>query len=113
MSVAPPAPSPRNVVRDASPSAVVAGFIAVAVSYSGPLLVVLEAARQAGLSPETTMSWVWAISVGSGVVCALLSLLTRQPVMVAWSIPGAALLIPRWGSTSSATPSARTSSAAC
>lgn len=90
-------PRRRSVVRDASGSAVIAGFIAVAVSYSGPLLVVLEAARQAGLSPESTVSWVWAISIGSGLVCAVLSAATRQPVMVAWSIPGAALLITSLG----------------
>lgn len=67
------------------------------VSYSGPVLVVLEAARAGGLSPELTSSWLWAISVGSGITCALMSLWTRQPVMVAWSIPGAALLITSLG----------------
>ena len=82
-----------NVLRDASWSAVIAGFVAVVVSYAGPLLVVLEAARAAGLSAQLTASWVWAISVGSGLCCLMLSWATRQPVMVAWSIPGAALLI--------------------
>lgn len=79
--------------RDASASAIMAGFIAVAVSYSGPLLVTLEAARAGGLSPELTASWVWAISVGSGVMSLIFSWFTRQPIMVAWSIPGAALLV--------------------
>lgn len=82
---------------DVSLSAVVAGLIAVAVSYAGPLLVVLNAARNAELTPEQTSSWVWAISVGSGVVCVLLSLFTRQPVVVAWSVPGAALLLAALG----------------
>lgn len=85
---------------DVSVSAVVAGLIAVAVSYAGPLLVVLNAARNAGLTPEQTSSWVWAISVGSGVVCVLLSLFTRQPVVVAWSVPGAALLLAALGNYS-------------
>ena len=40
---------------------------------------------------------MWAISVGSGVVCLIFSWITRQPVMVAWSIPGAALLITQLG----------------
>lgn len=90
-TISPPRPS---LARDVSVSALIAGMIAVAVSYAGPLLVVLEAARAAGLSPSLTASWVWAISVGSGTVCLVLSWITRQPVMVAWSIPGAALLIP-------------------
>ena len=83
--------------RDASLSAVLAGFVAVAISYAGPLLVVLEAARAGGLSPQLTASWVWAISVGSGLVCLVTSWWTKQPVMVAWSIPGAALLITSLG----------------
>ncbi|WP_313716893.1 benzoate/H(+) symporter BenE family transporter [Arsenicicoccus bolidensis] len=83
--------------RDASLSAVLAGFVPVAISYAGPLLVVLEAARAGGLSPQLTASWVWAISVGSGLVCLVTSWWTKQPVMVAWSIPGAALLITSLG----------------
>ena len=89
-------PLPR-IRRDWSASATLAGLVAVVVSYSGPVLVVLEAARANGLSTELTSSWVWAISVGSGLTCAALSLWTRQPVMVAWSIPGAALLITSLG----------------
>lgn len=69
----------------------------MAISYAGPLLVVLEAARAGGLSPHLTASWVWAISVGSGLVCLVTSWWTKQPVMVAWSIPGAALLITSLG----------------
>jgi len=101
-SPAPPTPRTsgrprRSLRRDWSASAALAGLIAVVVSYSGPVLVVLEAARAGGLSPELTSSWVWAISVGSGLTCAVMSLWTRQPVMVAWSIPGAALLITSLG----------------
>lgn len=98
MSSTPTPARPRPLrAGDVSASAVVAGFVAVAISYSGPLLVVLEAARQSGVGPQLTTSWVWAISVGSGLACAVLSLVTRQPVMVAWSIPGAALLITSLG----------------
>ncbi|MGM7666613.1 benzoate/H(+) symporter BenE family transporter [Microbacterium sp. A93] len=87
----------RPAWRHVSVSAVVAGLVAVAISYAGPLLVVLEAAQRAGLDPAQTASWVWAISVGSGVICVAMSLVTRQPVVVAWSVPGAALLITTLG----------------
>ncbi|WP_420174662.1 benzoate/H(+) symporter BenE family transporter [Luteococcus sp. OSA5] len=83
----------RSLRRDASLSALFAGLIAVVVSYAGPLLVVLEAARQGGLDARQTASWVWAISVASGLLCLFASWITRTPVMVAWSIPGAALLV--------------------
>ena len=45
-----------NLRRDASTSAIMAGFIAVAISYAGPLLVTLEAAVAADLSPQLTAS---------------------------------------------------------
>ncbi|MFI7481993.1 benzoate/H(+) symporter BenE family transporter [Kocuria sp. M1R5S2] len=96
-STVPPERPVRRLRGDWSASATLAGLVAVVVSYSGPVLVVLEAARASGLSAELTSSWVWAMSIGSGVTCAVMSLWTRQPVMVAWSIPGAALLITALG----------------
>nr|WP_218062883.1 benzoate/H(+) symporter BenE family transporter [Arthrobacter sp. SDTb3-6] len=81
------------MLGDLSLSAVCAGLIAVAVSYAGPMLVILQAAQRAGLSQPQTASWVWAVSVGSGIVGLVLSLFTRQPVVVAWSVPGSALLL--------------------
>ncbi|MET0871611.1 MAG: benzoate/H(+) symporter BenE family transporter [Paeniglutamicibacter terrestris] len=82
-----------GVLGDVSISAICAGFIAVAVSYAGPMLVIIQAAQRAGLNNDQTASWVWAVSVGSGIVGLVLSLFTRQPVVVAWSVPGSALLL--------------------
>lgn len=81
------------VLGDVSISAICAGFIAVAVSYAGPMLVIIQAAQRAGLNSDQTASWVWAVSVGSGIIGLVLSLFTRQPVVVAWSVPGSALLL--------------------
>ena len=74
-------------------SAVVAGMVAVTVSYAGPLLVVLQAASAAGLERGQIASWIWAISIGSGVSAIALSIRFRTPVITAWSTPGAALLV--------------------
>lgn len=92
-----PTRPPRPAWRHVSVSAVVAGLVAVAISYAGPLLVVLGAAQRGGLDAAQTASWVWAISVGSGLICVVMSLATRQPVVVAWSVPGAALLLTTLG----------------
>lgn len=46
-----------------------------------------------GVSHAAFTSWVFAISVGAGVSCIVLSLLLRMPIAVAWSIPGTVLLI--------------------
>ena len=40
---------------------------------------------------------MWALSIGNGVCSIVLSLFTRIPVIVAWSTPGAALLIASLG----------------
>ena len=87
-----PAPSP-GPVRASSVSAVVAGLVAVMVSFAGPSLIILQAAHDGGLTTAQTTSWLWAVSIGSGLTGVVLSLLTRQPVITAWSTPGAALLL--------------------
>ncbi|WP_346012208.1 benzoate/H(+) symporter BenE family transporter [Streptomyces sp. SID3343] len=84
--------------RDSSVSAVLAGLVAVLVSYSGPLVIVLSAAAAGHLTQARTGSWVWAISIGSGLTCLGLSLYTRMPIITAWSTPGAALLVTSLGS---------------
>ncbi|MBH9577928.1 benzoate/H(+) symporter BenE family transporter [Inhella proteolytica] len=78
---------------DQSLSAWVAGLLAVLISYAGPLVIVFEAARQAQLSTAMTSSWIWAISIGSGLTGLILSWRLRTPIITAWSTPGAALLV--------------------
>lgn len=73
--------------------AILAGLIAVLISYAGPLLLILQAAHSANLSAGQTASWIWAVSIGSGLCSVLLSWRTRLPVICAWNTPGAALLV--------------------
>lgn len=79
--------------KDFSLSAVLAGFIAVVISYAGPLIIVFQAAREAHLSDAQVSSWIWAISMGSGLIGLFMSWRLRVPVIIAWSTPGAALLV--------------------
>lgn len=74
-------------------TAIVAGFIAVLVSFAGPLAIFYQAAQAARVDAAMFASWVWGISVGAGVAGILLSLRYRVPVITAWSAPGTALLI--------------------
>lgn len=83
----------KDLFNDCSVSAVVAGMIATMISYAGPLVIIFHAAEAAGLSHDVLSSWVWAVSMGSAVLGALLSLRYRVPVVIAWSIPGSALLV--------------------
>jgi len=79
--------------QDLSISAIVAGLIAVIVSYAGPLLIVFQAAQSAHLSHDVLSSWIWSISIGAGLTGLLLSWRFKAPVITAWSTPGAALLV--------------------
>ncbi|MFE4670231.1 benzoate/H(+) symporter BenE family transporter [Streptomyces sp. NPDC056716] len=87
----------RRVLRDLSLSSVVAGAVAVLVSFAGPLTVVVQAAHAADLSEAQLSSWIWAVALGSGVTGFALSLRYRVPVVAAWSTPGAALLVGQLG----------------
>lgn len=72
---------------------VVAGLISVIVNYGGTFILVFQAAKVAGLSPELTASWVWSISIGVGVTGLILSWAAREPIITAWSTPAAAFLV--------------------
>lgn len=80
-------------LADTSTSAVVAGFIAMLTGYTSSLVLMFQAGQAAGLSNGQISSWIWALSIGMAVTCIGLSLRYRAPVMIAWSTPGAALLI--------------------
>ncbi|MDP3655116.1 MAG: benzoate/H(+) symporter BenE family transporter [Rhodoferax sp.] len=73
--------------------AVLAGLIAVLISYAGPFLLVLQAAQAAHLTQGQLASWVWAISIGAGVCSVWMSWRHKIPVVCAWNTPGAALLV--------------------
>lgn len=83
----------RNIFHDWSLSATLAGFLAVLISYSGPLVIFFYAAKSANVSAEILSSWVWAISVGAALSGIYLSWRYKTPVVTAWSAPGTALLI--------------------
>lgn len=79
--------------KDVSISAVAAGFLAVLVSYAGPLIIFFKAAQSTHVSADMISSWVWAISIGAAVSGIVLSWWFKVPVVTAWSAPGTALLV--------------------
>lgn len=90
MSSRPP-PSPVRLGDLTHP--IIAGLISVIVNYGGTFILVFQAAKIAGLSPELTASWVWSISIGVGLTGLFLSLRYREPIITAWSTPAAAFLV--------------------
>ena len=82
----------RSPLRDLSLSAATAGFVAVLVGFTSSVAIVFSAATALGATPAQISSWMWALGLGMGLCTLLPSLWLRQPVMVAWSTPGAAVL---------------------
>lgn len=72
---------------------IAAGFLVVVVGYTGPLLIVIQAAQQNALPPAQTASWIWAVTIGYGTTSIVMSLWYRQPLTAPWSTAGAALLV--------------------
>ena len=89
----------RGMGRDFSVSTGVAGFVAVLVGFTSSAAIVFSAAQALGASEAQTVSWMWALGLGMGVTSLGLSLWYRQPVLTAWSTPGAAVLAVSQGVT--------------
>ncbi|MEJ2899112.1 benzoate/H(+) symporter BenE [Acinetobacter sp. NS-4] len=83
----------KSLKDDWSMSATVAGFLAVLISYSGPLIIFFQAAQKANVDPSMMISWIWGISIGAAVAGIFLSIKYKVPVITAWSAPGTALLV--------------------
>jgi benzoate membrane transport protein len=83
--------------KDVSLSAIVAGLLAVLVGFTSSVAIVFQAAQALGATPGQITSWMWALGLGTGLTSIGLSLWYRQPVLTAWSTPGAALLVATHG----------------
>jgi benzoate membrane transport protein len=89
------------VMRDFSLSSVVAGFVAVLVGFTSSVAIVFAAAQALGATPAQVTSWIWALGLGMGLTTIVLTLGSRQPVLTAWSTPGAAVIAASSGLTMS------------
>ncbi len=68
-------------------------LIAIVVGFASTVALVIQALRTLGASVEQTASAVTALCLGMALGSIALSMKTRMPVVVAWSVPGAALLV--------------------
>jgi benzoate membrane transport protein len=84
----------RDLMRDISPQYASNGVIGLIFSASGPIAVTLAVGAAGGLSQAELASWVFGIFLSAGLATVVMSLLYRQPLGFAWSIPGTVLLGP-------------------
>jgi benzoate membrane transport protein len=71
-----------------NPAHISAGFIAPLVGYTSSAAIIFQAVNSAGARDAIVTSWFWALAVAMG-----LSLFYKQPILTAWSTPGAAILV--------------------
>ncbi|MEV6984811.1 benzoate/H(+) symporter BenE family transporter [Sphaerisporangium sp. NPDC051017] len=76
---------------------VVAGVVTALVGFASSFTVVLTGLRGAGADERQAASGLMALCVAVGVVAIVLGLRRRVPITIAWSTPGAALLVTTTG----------------
>lgn len=79
-------------VRQIAFPAAIAGFIATLIGYASSAAIVYQAAAAAGASAHEIGGWFTALGLAMGISSLGLSLWYRQPILTAWSTPGAAML---------------------
>lgn len=88
--------------KDLSLSAVTAGLVAVLVGYTSSAAIIYQALAAAGAGHELIGGWLTMLGLAMGISSIGLSLWYRQPILTAWSTPGAALLVTSLAGTSPA-----------
>jgi benzoate membrane transport protein len=73
--------------------AVATGVVTAIVGFAGAFTVVLSGLRAVGATEDQASSGLLVLTVSMGVVAIVLSLRTRMPMAIAWTTPGAALLV--------------------
>ena len=69
------------------------GLVAAVFAVTGPVAIILSVASSAGLEKSIINTWIFAAFGIGGLLTLALSYLYRQPLAMAWTMPGAALLI--------------------
>lgn len=70
-----------------------AGVVSAVVGFAGAFPVVLAGLSAVGADTGQAASGLLTVSVASGLIAVVLGLRWRMPVSIAWSTPGAALLV--------------------
>ena len=68
-------------------------FVCTIFAVTGPVAIVLTVAAAGGLSKTIMDNWIFAAFGVGGLLTVLCSLYYRQPLALAWTMPGSALLI--------------------
>lgn len=84
--------SPTSPFADFS-QPVFSGVLASIIGSASSFAIVLQGFASVGATPEQAASGLFALMLGMGILGIALSWTTKMPLAIAWSTPGAALLI--------------------
>lgn len=80
-------------------SHVSAALVSAFIGFGSTVALILAAAAAVGATPAQTASWLCAVSVAKALGTGALSWRFRQPIILAWSTPAAALVAASQGYT--------------
>ena len=81
-----------DVFRSIDSNSLTNGLVATVFAVTGPVAIILSVANSAGLEKNIVNTWIFAAFGIGGLLTLVLSYLYRQPLAMAWTMPGAALL---------------------
>ena len=71
----------------------VAGLVAVVIGFASSVALIYQTVINLGGDASMASSWILTLGLSLGITSIALSLYYRVPILIAWSTPGAALLI--------------------
>ncbi|NQZ89602.1 MAG: benzoate/H(+) symporter BenE family transporter [Colwellia sp.] len=74
-------------------SSTVAGLVAVVIGFTSSVALIYQTVINLGGDASLASSWILTLGLSMGVTSIALSFYFRIPILIAWSTPGAALLI--------------------
>ncbi|MBB3590032.1 benzoate membrane transport protein [Rhizobium sp. BK529] len=80
------------MIKDFSVQSLFMGLLTAFVGFTSSFAVVLHGLQAVGATDAQAASGLMALSISMGLCAVVLSAVTRLPVSIAWSTPGAALL---------------------
>lgn len=83
----------RELPKRLNVATVGAAVVAAVFGCTGPALIIINGATEAGLSAQLISSWIFGVYVFGGLISIVLGLYYKMPVTGAWSIPGAVLVV--------------------
>jgi len=74
-------------------SSSLAGLVAVIVGFTSSVALIFQTVISLGGDAKLASSWILTLGLSMGITSMTLSLYYKVPILIAWSTPGAALLI--------------------